>query len=78
MGPLHYSHHFHRIHIRKIVIVRVGDTGTIPFRYSGTNCFNRSVARADSAPGSGNGSPMYFVNSWALGWSRDMQMKGLS
>ena len=27
-------------------------------------CFNRNIARADSAPGSGNGSQMYFVNSW--------------
>ena len=47
-------------------IVRSGDTGTIPYRYCGTNRFNRNVARADSDPGSGNGSPMYFVNSWAL------------
>ena len=23
-------------------------------------------------PGRGDGCPMYFVNSWALGWSRDM------
>ena len=40
--------------------------------YCGTNRFNRSVAPADSAPGSANGSPMYFVNSWALGWSCNM------
>ena len=50
--------------------VRAGDTGTIPYRYRGTNFFNRNIARADSAQGSGYGSPMYFVNSWALGWSR--------
>ena len=49
------------------------DTGTIPYQYSGTNRFSRNIARADSAQGSGNGSPMYFVNSWAaLGWSLDM------
>ena len=54
--------------------VRAGDTGTSPYRYCTTN---RNIARADSAAisaqGSGNGSPMYFVNSWAaLGWSLDM------
>ena len=57
--------------LAKLLTVRAGDTGTIPYRYSGTNHFNRSIARADFAPGSGNGSPIYFVNSWALGWSRD-------
>ena len=57
----------------KLRTVRAGDTGTIPYRYCGTNRFNRKIARADSAQGSGNGSPMYFVNSWAaLGWLRDM------
>ena len=52
--------------------MRAGDTETIPYRYRGTNRFNRNIARADFAQGSGNGSPMYFVNSWAMGWSRDM------
>ena len=56
----------------KLPTVRAGDTGTIPHRYRGTNRFNRHIARADSSPGSGDGSPMYFVNSWALGWARDM------
>ena len=57
----------------KLPTVRIGDTGTIPYRYCGTNRFSRNIARADSAQGSGNGSPMYFVNSWAaLGWSLDM------
>ena len=56
----------------KLPTVHAGDTGTIPHRYCGTNRFNRHIARADSSPGSGNGSPMYFVNSWALGWARDM------
>ena len=64
----------------KLPTVRAGDTGTIMIHYRchGKNRFNRSVARADSAPGSGNGSPMYFVNSWDLGWSLDMKMKGIS
>ena len=56
----------------KLPTVRAGDTGTVTHQYSGTNCFNRHIAQVDSSPGSGDGSPMYFVNSWALGWARDM------
>ena len=51
----------------KLPTVRAGDIGTIPYQYSGTNRLNRNIASADSAQGSANGSPMYFVNSWALG-----------
>ena len=29
------------------------------------------LASADSSTGAGDCFPMYFVNSWALGWSRD-------
>ncbi len=29
-------------------------------------------APGDRRPGSGDGCRMRFVNSWALGWSRDM------
>ena len=36
-----------------------------------------STGQADFSPGSGNGSPMYFVNSWALGWAYDMWIKGI-
>ena len=32
----------------KLLTVRAGDTGTIPYRYSGTNRSKRSVARANS------------------------------
>ena len=57
----------------KLPTVRAGDTGTIPYQYGGTNRFSRNIARADCAQGSGNDSPMCFVNSWAaLGWSCDM------
>ena len=62
----------------KLLTVRARDTGTIPYRYSGTKGFKRKVARANSAPGSG---PIYFVSSWVLaqllarevlGWLCDM------
>jgi hypothetical protein len=61
----------------RLPVVLAGDTGTIPHKYraglrSGAHRFNHDLASADSAPGSGDGCPMYFVNSWALGWSRDM------
>ena len=38
-------------------------------------CFDHDLARAeaaaDPAPGIGNGCPMHFVDSLALGWSLD-------
>ena len=46
----------------------VGDTGTIPYRMR--NAF--ASALGDSRPGAGDGCQMWFVNSWALGWSCDM------
>ncbi len=61
----------------KLPVVRAGDTGTILHKYrtatrSGTHRFDTQIARADSRPGAGDGCAMYFVNSWALGLSRDM------
>ena len=61
----------------RLPVVRAGDMGTIPHKYraglrSGAHRFDHDLARADSAPGRGDCCPMYFVNSWALGWSRDM------
>ena len=60
----------------RLPVVRAGDTGTIPFS-NGNGCrngahrYDHDLARADSRPGAGDGCPMYFVNSWAMGWSRD-------
>ena len=63
----------------KLPVVHAGDTGTIPYRYrrgtaNGSSRYFPEIARADTSPGAGDGCPMYFVNSWALGWSRDMWM----
>ena len=60
----------------RLPVVWAGDTGTIPFRYrsgccNGSHRYNHDLASADSSRGAGDGCPMYFVNSWALGWSRD-------
>ena len=43
--------------LEKLPTMCAGDTGTIPCRYRGTNRLNRNNSRADSAPGSENGSP---------------------
>ena len=60
----------------RLPVVRAGDTGTIPFSYrngcrNGAHRYDPDLARADSSPAAGDGCPMYFVNSWAMGWSRD-------
>jgi hypothetical protein len=52
----------------KLPVVPVGDTGTIPHRLR--NRFEG--APGDRREGSGDGCRMWFVNSWAFGWSRDM------
>ncbi len=49
--------------LEKLPTVRAGDTETILYRYCCTNRLDRNITHADSAPGSGNRSPVYFVNS---------------
>ena len=52
----------------KLPVVPVGDTGTIPHHLR--NVFQG--APGDRRPDAGDGCKMWFVNSWALGWSRDL------
>ena len=52
----------------KLPVVPVGDTGTIPHHLR----HHFPGAPGDRRPGSGDGCRMWFVNSWALGWSHDM------
>ncbi len=52
----------------KLPVVPVGDKGTIPHHLH--NHF--PGAPGDRRQGSCDGCRMWFVNSWALGWSRDM------
>ena len=52
----------------KLPVVPVSDTGTNPHRMH----IAFKSAPGDRRPGAGDGCPMWFVNSWALGWSRDM------
>jgi hypothetical protein len=46
----------------------MADTGTIPHHLR--NAFQG--APGDRRPDAGDGCKMWFVNSWALGWSRDL------
>jgi hypothetical protein len=51
----------------KLPVVPVGDFGSVPngMRAQFPN------ALADRTPGAGDGCPVWYVNSWALGWSRE-------
>ncbi len=53
----------------KLPLVPVGDTGTIPHRMR--DAFQG--APGDRRQGACDGCRMWFVNSWALRWSRDME-----
>jgi hypothetical protein len=52
----------------KLLVVPDGDKGTIPHHLR--NVF--SGAPGDRRPDAGDGCKMYFVNSWAFSWSRDL------
>ena len=54
----------------KLPLVRAGDTGTIPYHMRGRPK-SFPGGKADTAPGKGDGSRLYFVNSWAMKWSRN-------
>ena len=64
----------------KLSLAQAGDTGTIPFEDLARNQADHDEfrdeyypgGRADSAPGSGDGTRLWHTNAWALGWSRDM------
>ncbi len=54
----------------KLPVVPVGPTGTIPFsmRRQGQDFVGVAF---DSSEGAGDGSRWWYINSWALGWSRE-------
>ncbi len=55
----------------KLCVVSVGHTGTI--QHSLHTAFPLAGAPGNRKLGSGNGCTMWFVNSWAMGWSLDLQ-----
>ena len=55
----------------KLPLIPVGETGTIPFsmrdklhEFDGASC--------DTKPGEGDGCKLWYVNPWAMSWSREM------
>ena len=57
--------------LSKLPVVPVGDSGTIPHsmraeaaEFPGASC--------DSRPGQGDGSRLWYVNSWAMAWAAKM------
>jgi hypothetical protein len=59
----------------KLPVVPVGDTGTILHRLRNTfppQVSGRPAAPGDRKPGTGDGCRMWFVNLWAMEWSRDL------
>jgi len=55
--------------LSKLALVRAGDTGTIPYHMRGQEARCFPGGKADTSPGKGDGSRLYFVNSWAMKWS---------
>ncbi len=54
----------------KLPIVPVGETGTIPI------CMEDFVGTAfDTREGAGDGSRWWYINTWALSWSRERGAK---
>ena len=66
----------------KLSVVQAGDTGTIPFEHIASSPSDVDDlcelfypgGRADSEPGSGDGTGLWHTNPWALGWSRDIKL----
>ena len=54
--------------LRRLPVVPVGDTGTI--LHGMRNDFEGAFV--DSSPGAGDGCLLWYVNSWAMGWSREL------
>jgi hypothetical protein len=54
----------------KLAVVPVGEIGTIPY------CMEDFVGAAfDTREGAGDGSRWWYINTWALSWSRERGKK---
>ena len=55
----------------KLPLVPAGDDGTIPWNMHGRKaaCYPRGVCDRQGSPGSG--SPLFYINSWAMIWPVD-------
>jgi hypothetical protein len=58
----------------KLPVVPVGDTGTIPYSMR-QHAEDFVDAAFDTREGAGDGSLWWYVNTWALSWSRERDEK---
>ena len=56
----------------KLPVVPVGDTGTIPYAMRGERARDLPGAKCDQEMGKGDGTRWWFVNNWAMAWSREI------
>ncbi len=54
----------------KLPVVPVGDTVTIPYSMR-QHAADFVVAAFDTREGAGDGSRWWYINTWALSWSRE-------
>ena len=54
----------------KVPMVRAGNTGTIPFGMRGYERQYYPGGKCDSAADKGDGSRLWYVNTWAMKWSQ--------
>ncbi len=54
----------------KLPVVPVGDIGTIPYSMR-QHADDFVCAAFDTSVGAGDGSRWWYVNTWALSWSRE-------
>ena len=59
----------------KLPVVPVGDTGSIPHTMRAERARELVGARCDREIGKGDGTRWWFVNNWAMGWSREIPSK---
>ena len=56
----------------KLPVVPVGESGAVPHSMCAQFPGALAVVVADHTPGAGDGCPVWYVNSWALGWYREI------
>ena len=54
----------------KLLVVPVGDTGMIPYSMR-KHAADFVSAAFDTREGAGDGSQWWYINTWALSWSRE-------
>ncbi len=65
---------FHNLPVESILgklpVVPVGDTGTIPYSMR-QHAADFVCGAFDTREGASDGSLWWYINTWALGWSRE-------